>query len=334
MSLLAFSFGDVPTGLWHGLVGIWNYLYGTTTGFSHAVGEFAFLQVALLTGVLASVACGVVGSYVVVRRITYLAGGIAHCVLGGLGAAYYLRVVYKWQYYHPFRGWEPLHPLVGAVAAALVAAIIIGIVSLRGRQREDTVIGALWAIGMATGVLFIARTPGYQVELMSYLFGSILMVTQDDLWLLAGLDVLIVGIGLLFYNQLLATCFDEEFARLRGIRVEFYYILLLCLTALTVVLLVSVVGIVMVIALLTLPVAIAGHFCRTLAQMMCVSVLLSIAFTTAGLAVSYGPNLPAGATTILLAGSVYVLVLILTRLPRLRRRPPSLTVPPRAGRTA
>lgn len=278
--------------------------------FFHAVREQSFLQVALLTGVLASVACGVIGSYVVVRRITYLAGGIAHCVLGGLGAARYLAVVHGVKYYHPLYGWQPLHPLVGAVVAALLAAIIIGFVSLRARQREDTVIGALWAIGMAAGVLFIARTPGYQVELMSYLFGSILMVTADDIWLLIMLDVLIVGVGVLCYNQFLAVCFDEEFARLRGLRVDAYYILLLCLTALTVVLLVSVVGIVMVIALLTLPVAVASHFCRTLWQLMLASAVLSMLLTTAGLALSYGPDLPAGATTILLAGAVYVATLI------------------------
>ena len=288
--------------------------------FIQAVREQSFLQVALLTGLLASVACGVMGSYVVVRRITYLAGGIAHCVLGGLGAARYLAVVHGWKFYNPLYGWQPLHPLVGAVVAALLAAVIIGVVSLRGRQREDTVIGALWAIGMAAGVLFIARTPGYQVELMSYLFGSILMVTRDELWLLVALDVLVVGVGLLLYHQLLAVCFDEEFAWLRGIRVEACYILLLCLTALTVVLLVSVVGIVMVIALLTLPVAVAGHFCKTLWQLMVGSVLLSMVLTTAGLALSYTPNLPAGATTILLAGALYVLVVIGSRLPAALRR--------------
>lgn len=282
--------------------------------FLHAIREQSFLQVALLTGLLASVACGMVGSYVVVRRITYLAGGIAHCVLGGLGAARYLAVVY---------GWSWLHPLIGAVVAALLAAVIIGYVTLRARQREDTVIGAVWAIGMALGVLFIARTPGYQVDLMSYLFGSILMVTSKELWLLVGLDVLVVAVGLVFYHPLLAVCFDEEFARLRGLQVELYYILLLCLTALTVVLLVSVVGIVMVIALLTLPVAVAGHFCKTLWQLMLVSALLSMILTTAGLALSYGPDLPAGATTILLAGLVYVLVMLAGRLPRPRRgRPP------------
>lgn len=280
--------------------------------FFHALPRYEFLQIALLSGVLASVACGVIGSYVVVRRISYMAGGIAHCVLGGMGAARYLAVVH---------GWTWLHPLYGAVAAALIAAVIIGLVSLRAKQREDTAIGALWAIGMALGVLFIARTPGYQVELMSYLFGNILMVTRESLWLLVGLDAAVIGVGLLFYNQLQAVCFDDEFARLRGVNVELYYILLLCLTALTVVLLVSVVGIVMVIALLTLPAAIAGHFCKTLAQMMLASAVLSVVLIAAGLAVSYGPDLPPGATTIILAGAVYLLFIVASRLPRFRRRP-------------
>jgi zinc transport system permease protein len=278
------------------------------TEFLTALRQQEFLQIALLAGLLASVACGVVGTYVVVRRITYIAGGISHCVLGGLGAAGYLRVVY---------GWTWLHPLMGAVVAALLAAVIIGWVSLRAKQREDTVIGALWAIGMAAGVLFIARTPGRSIDLMSYLFGNILLVTREDLWLLGGLDVLIVGVGLLFYNQLQAVCFDEEFARLRGLRVEFYYILLLCLTALTVVLLISVVGIVLVIALLTLPVAITGQFCKTLWQMMLASVLLIMGLTTAGLGLSYAPNLPAGATTVMLAGALYLVVVAVAQASRL-----------------
>ncbi len=289
--------------------------------FFHDVGRYPFLQVALVSGVLASVACGVVGSYVVVRRITFIAGGIAHCVLGGLGLARYLAIVHGWMMWTPHHGWVPLHPLAGAIAAALLAAVILGLVSLRARQREDTVIGALWAIGMAVGVVFIQKTPGQQVDLMGYLFGSVLMVSAGDLWLLGGLDALVVALGLLLYNQLQAVCFDEEFTRLRGVRVEAYYILLLCLTAVTVVLLASVVGIIMVIALLTLPVAIAGHFCRTLGQMMLVSAALSALFTTSGLALAYGPDLPPGALTILLAGAVYVLFIAAFRLRRPRLRP-------------
>ncbi len=267
--------------------------------FFQALGQHRFLQDALAAGMLSSVACGVIGAYVVVRRISYIAGGVAHCVLGGIGVAQYLRVV---------GGWSWLHPLYGAIAAALLSALIIGLVSLRARQREDTVISALYAIGMATGVLFISLTPGYASDLQSWLFGNILMVTGREILLIGGLDALVAAVGLLFYNQFLAVCFDEEFARLRGVRVELFYLLLLGLTALTVVVLSSVVGIILVIALLTLPVAIAGHFCRTLWQIMIAAALLSAAFTTAGLALSYTPNLPAGPTIIVLAGAAYLLV--------------------------
>ena len=268
------------------------------------------MRQALLAGLLASVACGVVGTYVVTRRITYIAGGIAHCVLGGIGAA---------RYFQETRGWDWCHPLYGAIVAALISALIIGWVSLRWKEREDTVIGAVWAIGMAIGILFIQATPGYAQDLMGYLFGDILMVTRDKLWLIASLDVVVLGLALAFYNQFLAVCFDEEFAELRGVRVGFYYLLLLCITALTVVLLVTVVGIVMVIALLTLPVAVAGHFSRSLWQMMLISVGLTMLFTSAGLALSYSPDLPAGAVTIMIAAAAYAAVLVGSRV--LRGRP-------------
>ncbi|MEZ5357346.1 MAG: metal ABC transporter permease [Candidatus Zixiibacteriota bacterium] len=273
--------------------------------FFNAVGSFSFLQYALITGLLASVACGVVGSFVVTRRISYVAGAISHFILGGMGAAKYFAVT---------QGVTWLTPLHGAIISALLAAIIIGLVSIKGKQREDTVIGALWAIGMAVGILFISQTPGYNEDLMSYLFGNILMVTSADLWLIALLDAAVIVIVMLYYNQLQAVCFDEEFARLRGINVEFFYLLLLCLTAMTVVLLVTVVGIILVIALITLPAAIAGQFTRSLGRMMVVATILSLLFTTLGLAVSYGPDLPAGAVIIIVAGIAYVLSMIGRRL--------------------
>ncbi len=275
--------------------------------FIHAVAKYEFMQMALATGLLASIACGIVGTYVVVRRISYIAGGIAHCVLGGMGAARYLQVVH---------GYHFAQPLYGALAAALLAAIIIGIVSLRAKEREDTVIGALWAVGMASGVIFISRTPGYGEDLMGYLFGNILMVTPSDLWMILALDALAVGIGILFFHKLQAVCFDEEFARLRGLNVDFYYLMLLCLTALTVVLLVTVVGIVLVIALLTLPAAIAGNFARGLARMMIVAVAMSALVTTGGLAISYSPNLPSGATIVILAAALYLLTILAVRIKR------------------
>jgi len=278
------------------------------TEFAAALAVHGFLQYALWAGLLSSLACGVVGAYVVSRRISYLAGAIAHSVLAGLGAARWLQVT---------QGWEWCQPLIGAVAAALIAAAVIGWVNLRARQREDTIIGAVWAVGMALGVLFMAATPGYGVDLMAYLFGNILMVSPADLWLMAGLDLVVVAVGLGCQRQLLAVCFDAEFARLRGLAVDRYYLLLLAMTALTVVILSTVVGLVMVIALLTLPAAVAGQFCRRLGPIMALAVALSAAFTSAGLALSYGPDLPAGAVIILLAGGVY---LALTALNWLRGR--------------
>ncbi|MGV1098652.1 metal ABC transporter permease [Thiovibrio sp. JS02] len=258
-----------------------------------------FFRYAFCTGILASIAFGIIGTYVVARRISYIAGAIAHCVLGGIGAGLFLQ--------HKL-GISWFGPLTGAVIAALLAAIIIGLVSMHANQREDTVIGALWSIGMALGLLFIAKTPGY-IEPMSYLFGNILLIAKSDLWLVLALDGLVVGTAVLFYHKFLAVCFDEEYARLRGIRTDLYYLLLLCLTALTVVLLVRVVGIVMVIALLTLPAAVASSFAKGLAQMMALACLCCLIFISTGLAVSYNYDLPSGPVIIVIAGFAYLAVL-------------------------
>ncbi len=279
-------------------------------GFWGALGEHGFLQRALAAGLLSSLACGLVGGYVVTRRITYLAGGIAHCLLAGLGAARYLQVV---------RGWDWLHPLYGALVVALLAASLVGWVALRWREREDTVISAVWAVGMAAGVLFIAKTPGYNQDLMSYLFGNILMVSPRELWVIAGLDLVVVATCLAFYNQLAAVCFDEEYARLRGLPAGALYMLLLLLTALTVVLLVTVVGLVLVIALLALPSAAAGQWSRSLWQMMVGGVVLCAVYVVGGLTVSYEADLPAGAVTILLAGLGYLGISLGTEAVRRRR---------------
>jgi zinc transport system permease protein len=273
------------------------------TEFFQALSEQPFLQTALLAGFLASIGCGIVGSFVVVKRIAFLAGGIAHSVLGGMGAALYF-------------GFDPL---LGAVFAALLSALLIGWVRLSWQAQEDTLIGALWAIGMAIGVLFIAKTPGYSTDLMSYLFGNILLAPTHGLWFMAALDVLLLLVIGLFYRQFLAVAFDEEFARLRGVPVTFFYLLLLCLVALTVVLLIQVVGLILVIALLTLPAAIAGHYVRSLGLMMLLATLLGSLFSISGLALSYAPDLPVGPSIILLAGSVYVLSAIGTRYLQRRR---------------
>ncbi len=272
--------------------------------FLQALHDLPFVRLSLIVGLLASVAFGMTGAYVVVRRISYLAGAISHCVLGGIGAGLYLERV---------QGWTWCGPMMGAVVAALAAAILVGLVSLRAGQREDTVIGAIWVLGMAAGLLFLQKTPGF-VDPMSYLFGDITLVSHTDLWLVGGLDLLVGGAVWLFFPQFLAICFDEEFARLRGIRVEVYYLLLLCLTALTIVLLVKILGILMVIALLTLPAATASLLTRKLRSLMALSVVLCAVFTSGGLACAYAYDLYSGPVIILIAGAVYLLALLVQKL--------------------
>lgn len=258
--------------------------------------NIVFLRYALFAGMLAGIAFGIIGSFVVVKRISYLAGAIAHSVLGGIGAALYLQQVH---------GLAWADPMLGAVFAALAAACIIGLVSIYAHEREDTIISALWVLGMAAGVLLIAKTPGYS-DPMGYLFGNILLISPLDVWIVLILDGIIVTLSIMFYNRLQALCFDEEFSRLRGINTRLLYLLLLGLTALTIVLLVRIVGIIMVVALLSLPPAIAGRFCNRLWQMMLIASFLSIGFIAAGLWVSYTFDLPGGATIVLLAGCAYI----------------------------
>ncbi len=266
----------------------------------HALAAYGFLQKALLAALLASLSCGIIGTYVVVKRIGYMAGGIAHTILGGMGISYFL-------------GRDPL---LGAMAAAVLSAIIIGGVSLRWKEQEDVIIGALWAVGMAVGVLFISRTPGYALDLMSYLFGNVLMVTRLDLIVTAVLDAAVVTLVVLFRKQFLAVCFDEEFARVRGVNVSGFYLLLLCMVAVTVVSLVQVVGLILVIALFTLPAATVRQFIRSIAGMMVAACMLGAVLSIIGLGVSFETNLPSGATIILLAGSVYFLSLLVQAICR------------------
>ncbi len=276
--------------------------------FLAAVGQFEFLRLALLAGLLGGVCAGIVGTWVVVRRTTSVAGAVAHCVLAGLGCARWLQEVH---------GVRWADPMLGATVAALLAALIIAVATRHLAEREDTVIAGIWAVGMAVGLLFIAATPGYAEDLMSYLFGNILLVRPVDLWMMAGLGLVIVVAAVAFHAEMQALCFDEEFSRTRGLAVDRLSLLLHALTALTVVLLVSVVGIILVIALLTLPAAVAGRVATTLAGTMTLAVLLSVAFTTCGLAVSFSFDLPASAITIVLAGLTYLIVGIISH--RLRR---------------
>jgi zinc transport system permease protein len=257
--------------------------------FFHTLATQAFLQNAMLGGILASIGCGLTGSFVVVNRIGYMAGGIAHSVLGGMGIAYYLG----------------LNPFVGALIAALLAAIIIGTIKLKWQHQEDTTIGAIWAVGMAIGIIFISKSDGYNTNLMSFLFGNILIISDEQLLIMLLLDIITLIFVAVFYKQLIAVSFDMEFAIVRGIHVNLFYLLLLCLIAITVVLLIQVVGLILVIALLTLPAAIAKQYVHSIGMMMLLASFLGMFFTSTGLFISYEPDLPAGATIILVAGLAY-----------------------------
>ena len=258
--------------------------------------DLVFLRYALILSLVASVPLGAVGTLVVVRRISYLAAAIAHSALGGIGVALYANEAL---------GWYWLSPMLGALLSAVLSAALVGWVSLRAREREDAAIGAIWVSGMAIGLLCIYNTTGY-VDPMGYLFGDILLVKALDLQLAAVVGTVISLTLLLFYRPIMAVCFDAEFAAIRGVRSQWVYLLLLQMTALSVVLLVSLVGIVLVIALLTLPPAIASLRARSLWQMVLGSILLSALFLVAGLVLSFAWDVPTGPIVILIGVSVYL----------------------------
>lgn len=259
-----------------------------------------FIRYAFIAGVLSSAAFGIVGSLVVVKRISYIAGAISHAALGGIGAALYI-------HYHFDIAW--ITPIGGAIFSALLAGSIISYINIRFKEREDTIIGVIWALGMAIGLLFIYKTPGY-IDPMSYLFGNILIIGKSDLYLILVLDVLIILAVLFFYNQFLITSFDEDFARVRGLKTHLYQTLLIMLTALTVVLMTTLVGIVMVIALLTIPAAVAAMLTRKLKFMMLTAAVFCMFFTSSGLVLSYMWDAPSGAIIILVASITYTIVLL------------------------
>jgi zinc transport system permease protein len=255
--------------------------------------QFTFIQNALISGILVSIAVGIVGSLIVVNKMTFLAGGIAHSSYGGIGLAIFLGL--------------PI--LLGTTAFALLCAGLIAFLTIKKRERIDALIGVIWAAGMAIGIIFVDMTPGYNVDLMSYLFGSILAVSNTDIWFIFFVDLFILGSVILFYKELLAVSYDSEFASLRGINVKFFYTLMLVLSALSVVSAISVVGLILVIALLTIPTFISESYFNKLSYIMISSVLLAIVFTVIGLILSYYYDLSSGASIIIVA----VLTLLISK---------------------
>ncbi|MDD2905113.1 MAG: metal ABC transporter permease [Sulfurimonas sp.] len=247
--------------------------------------SYQFVQNALIAGILVSFIAGIIGSLVVVNRMVFLVGGIAHAAYGGIGLALFTGI--------------PI--FAGTSLFAILAALFMAFITIHQRDKIDIFIGLTWAVGMAIGIIFVDLTPGYNVDLMSYLFGSILAVNQEDLYFMGGLLALILLALLFWYKDILAVSYDSEYAAIRGINVPFFYTLILILSALSVVVAIKVVGLILVIALLSIPIYIAQSLASSLLGMMFRSGVIASIFTLIGLWFSYSFNLTSGASIILVA---------------------------------
>ncbi len=259
--------------------------------------QFEFMRNALAAGLIASVICGVIGALVVVNRIVFLAGGIAHAAYGGIGLSF-------------FFGFPPL---VGILGFSLVSSAIMATFTLKDKRRSDTFIGVLWAVGMALGVILLDFKKGYNVDLMSYLFGSILAVPFYEIKIMAALGLAVLLVVFFFYHDFLAMSYDQEFAMLRGVPVLPLYYLMIAMIAVSVVMVIKIVGLILIIALLTIPPYIAEKYTDCLASMMIVSAFLGMAFTLLGLWLAYAFDLTSGASIILVAASVFFVSSIFDR---------------------
>jgi zinc transport system permease protein len=253
--------------------------------------QYQFMQRALIAAVLVSIACGVVGSYVVIKRIVSLSGAISHAAFGGVGLGYFLGV----------------NPVLAAIPFSIISAMAIGGVRQITNISEDTGIGILWSVGMAIGVIFINLTPGYAPDLFSYLFGSILTVNNTDLYIMLILDLIIITTVYLFRREFLAVSFDEEFSKVIGLHSLLIYMLLLALVALSVVVLIKVVGVILLIALFTIPAAISKQYTYNLRKLMILATVVGIILTSVGLILSYIFNLASGATIVMVLAAAFVI---------------------------
>ena len=251
--------------------------------------QYSFLANAVIASLLAAFACGIVGTYIVVRRLVFLSGGITHSSFGGIGIAYYLG----------------LDPILGAAVFAVLSAFGIEMLSGKGSIREDSAIGILWSVGMAVGVIFVFLTPGYAPNLMSFLFGNILLVTTDNIAILAAFDVVLLAAMVIFYRTIIYTALDGEYAASRGVRVRLVNLAMLTMIALAIVLNIKVVGIVLLVSLLTLPAVTASQFCRSYKSIMVWSVVIAVFSILAALAVSNSIDVPAGALAVIVLANLF-----------------------------
>jgi len=269
-----------------------------------ALFKYRFLQYALASGLLASIVCGIIGVIIVEKKLVMMSGGIAHTSYGGVGLGYLL-------------GFEPI---LGAFVFSLLASLGIGYIKRKGGERSDVLIGLCWSLGMALGILFIALMPGYPPDLSSYLFGNILSVTKTDLRLIAGITAAVTLLVVSLYNDWKAYIFDEEFARVIGLKTAFFEYLLLLLISMTVVALIRVVGIILAIALLTAPAATAGLLTADFKKRIICSILLGCVFCIAGLWISFELNIASGAAIVLLSVICYLLTYALNYMKKALNR--------------
>ena len=258
-----------------------------------------FIRHALYVALCSSLAVGISGTLVVINRISYLAAAISHTALGGIGMS--LFAIGVWQ-------WQAIEPWMGALVISIASAIAITWIRAHTHERIDTAIGALWCTGMAIGLLFLHATPGY-IEPMHYLFGNILLVGQPQLIMALMLDIILLAVFTIYWRPIYAVSLDESFARARGLSVDTYYALMLSMIALTIVILVYLVGIILVIAMLTLPAAIAGRFTCRLFSQIAMTALVALLIQVAGIFISYALDWPTGATMVVVAALVYACTL-------------------------
>lgn len=251
--------------------------------------QFEFMRHALIGAVLVSIACGIVGTFVVIKRIVFISGGITHAAFGGIGLGYFLGI----------------NPVLAAIPFSLLSAVGIGLIGDKAKISEDSAIGIIWSVGMALGIVFIGLAPGYTPDLFSYLFGSILTVTKTDILIMLILDLIIISVVIFMYKEFQSLSFDEEFTEIMGIPTKALNMLLLSLIALSIIVLIRVVGIILVIALLSIPTVIVRQFTNKLKKMMFYSSLAAVVLTTMGLLLSYYFNLASGATIVLALAFVF-----------------------------
>lgn len=254
--------------------------------------QYDFMQNALAASLLVSVLCAITGTFIVIKRLVFLSGGISHGAFAGLGGAYYLGI----------------NPFIGAMFVAILSAVAISRVILRQNQPADATIGIFWATGMAAGVLFVAITPGYAPDLMPYLFGDILTISKSQLYWMAGLSTVNLLLTLLLFRQLVAVSFDDEFARLRGLPVGAVMLVLMVMNSVAIVLMIQAVGIILVMALLTIPPLIGLALASKLRVVMLYAFASAVLITVGGLFLSYFLDLPSGPAIVLLGGVLLMLV--------------------------